>query len=256
MTGRAWRDADRDRCALDGGAAPVGASAVRRSAESTLDQLLAEPIVQLLMHRDRTDETTVRRLLRQTSAARRASRAKDDPRADDPNTIVRLLHRTARLACSRYDRALRAQLPGMTRGRCAVLVHLAQHKRSNQAALAQILDIRPITLVRLLDRLEAAGFVERIPDPDDRRAHVLALTAEASPIIKSIHDLNRKTCDDLHLGISEAEATQLRVLLSRIRSELTDPPHRLQAPAARSWVRADRYARATGDLAKGGKEPA
>ena len=106
---------------------------------------------------DRTDETTVRRLLQQTSGAQPAEQAKDDSRADDPNTIMRLLHQTAQLACSRYDRALRAQLPGMTLGRCAVLIQLAQHERPNQAALAQILDIRPITLVRLLDRLEAAA---------------------------------------------------------------------------------------------------
>lgn len=128
---------------------------------------------------DRAEETTVRRLPQQTSAAQPASRAKDDPRADDPNMIVRLLLETARLASSRYDRALRAHLPGMTLGRCAVLIQLAQHERPNQAALARILDIGPITLVRLLDRLEAGGFVERIPDPDDRRAHVLALTARA-----------------------------------------------------------------------------
>jgi MarR family transcriptional regulator, transcriptional regulator for hemolysin len=211
---------------------------------------------------DQTDETTVGRLLQQTSAAQPASRAKDDPRADDPNMIVRLLLETARLACSRYDRALRTHLPGMTLGRCAVLIQLAQHERPNQAALARILDIRPITLVRLLDRLEAGGFVERIPDPDDRRAHVLALTAKALPIIERIHDLNRKTCNDLHLGISGAEATQLRVLLSRIRSELTaarlndDPPGRPQAPAARSRELADCDDRHAGDPAKGGKEPA
>src|ERR1700733_265981 len=211
---------------------------------------------------DRTDETTLRRVLQQTSPAQPASRAKDDPRADDPNTIMRLLHQTAQLACSRYDRALRAHLPGMTLGRCAVLIQLAQHERPNQAAPAQILDIRPITLVRLLDRLEPGGFVERITDPDDRRAHVLALTAKALPIIERIHDLNRKTCNDLHLGISEAEATQLRVLLSRIRSELTaarlndDPPTRPQAPAARSRELADCDDRRASDLAKGGKDPA
>src|ERR1700734_1634449 len=211
---------------------------------------------------NRADETTVRRLLQQTSAAQPASRAKDDPRAaDDPNVIVRLLLETARLACSRYDRALRAHLPGMTLGRCSVLIQLAQHERPNQAALARILDIRPITLVRLLDQLEAAGFVERIPDPDDRRAHVLALTAKALPLIESIHELNRKTCDDLHLGISETEATQLRVLLSRIRSALApvrlndDPPSRPQAPAARSRQLADCDDGRAGDLAKGGKEP-
>jgi MarR family transcriptional regulator for hemolysin len=208
---------------------------------------------------DRTDETTARRLLQQTPPAQPA---KDDHRADDPKMTVRLLLDTARLACNRYARALRAHLPGMTLGRCAVLMQLAEHKGGNQAALAQILDIRPITLVRLLDRLEAAGFVERIPDPDDRRAHVLALTAKALPIIESIHALNRKTCDDLHLGISEAEATLLRVLLSRIGSALTaarlndDPPSRPQATAARSRELADCDDRRTGDLAKGGEEPA
>jgi hypothetical protein len=67
--------------------------------------------------------TSIQNIL-QTSAAQPASRAKDDPRADDPNTIMRLLHQTAQLACSRYDRALRAQLPGMTLGRCAVIIHL------------------------------------------------------------------------------------------------------------------------------------
>jgi MarR family transcriptional regulator, transcriptional regulator for hemolysin len=147
----------------------------------------------------------------------------ESPSADDPNMIVGLLDETARLARTRYDRELRARLPGMTSARCAVLIHLARHKASNQASLAQILAIRPITLVRLLDRLEAAGFVERIPDPNDRRAHILALTAKALPIIESIHDLNRKACGDLQLGISEAEASQLRALLSRIRTHLTLP---------------------------------
>ena len=165
---------------------------------------------------DRTDETSVPRLLQQTSAAQPPSRAKDDPRADDPNMIVRLLLETARLACRRYDRALRAHLPGVD-PRTVRGSHTAGAARKAQSSRPRsILDVRPITLVRLLDRPEAGGFVERIPDPDDRRAHVLALTANALPIIESIHDLNRKTCNDLHLGISEAEATQVRALLSRI----------------------------------------
>jgi len=99
-----------------------------RSNEPTLDQLLAEPIVQQLMRRDGIDEATIRHLLQETAAARPAMRTDDDLAADDPRSIVRLRHETARLWCSRYDREVRAQLPGMTRTRCTVLIYLAQHE--------------------------------------------------------------------------------------------------------------------------------
>jgi MarR family transcriptional regulator for hemolysin len=246
MTGWARHGTDRDTSTPDGSAALSAASARPPSDEPTLDQLLAEPIVQQLMRRDQTDEATTRRLLRQAAAARPASRANGDLDTDDPYPIGSLLHETARLWRSRYDREVR-QLPGMTRARCAVLIHLAQHEGVNQAALAQILGIRSITLVRLLDRLEAAGLVARLPDPDDRRAHVLALTAKALPIIEYIYDLTRKTDDDLQLGISEAEASQLRALLCRIRSTLTDdPPSRPGAAAARRREFANCHDRAAG----------
>jgi DNA-binding MarR family transcriptional regulator len=175
------------------------------SDELTLDQLLAEPIVQQLMRRDGIDEATIRHLLQETAAARPVVRLKDDLNADDPHW---LLHETARLWCSCYNREVRAQLPGMTRARCSVLIYLAQHEGGDQAALAKILDVRPVTLVCLLDRLEADGFVTRMPAPDDPRAHVLALTAKALPIVEYIYVLTRKIYDDLLLGISKAEDRQ------------------------------------------------
>jgi len=178
------------------------------SNEPTLDQLLAEPIVQQLMRRDQIDEATIRDLLRQTAAARRAARAEDDLNPDDLHSIVRLLHETARLWCSRYDRAARTRLPGMICARSTVLIYLAQHEGVSEAALAEILDISPMTLARLLDRLEANGFVIRLPAPDDRRASVLALTAKALPIIERIYELSRKIYDELLLGISKAEDRQ------------------------------------------------
>jgi DNA-binding MarR family transcriptional regulator len=181
------------------------APACPASDEPTLDQLLAEPIVQQLMHRDRIDEATIRHLLQETAAARPVVRAEDDLNADDPHW---LLHETARLWCSRHNREVRAQLPGMTRARCTVLIYLAQHEGVNQAALAKILEIRPITLVRLLDRLEADGFVTRMPVLDDRCANVLTLTAKALPIVEYIYVLTRKIYDDLLLGISKAEDRQ------------------------------------------------
>jgi DNA-binding MarR family transcriptional regulator len=208
-----------------GGAALRAASARPPFDEPTLDQLLAEPIVQQLMRSDRTDEAAIRHLMQETAAARLASRAHrdcntDESGTDDPQAIVRLLHEIARLWPSHYDREVRARFPGMTRARCAVLTHLARHEGVNQVTLARILGIRPMSLVRLLDRLEAAGFVERRPDRDDRRVHVLVLTAKALPIVERIDGLTRKIYDDLQLGISRAKASQLQALLFRIGSKL------------------------------------
>jgi DNA-binding MarR family transcriptional regulator len=222
MIGRGRRSAGCEISTPDCGAGPCAASTRAHADEPTLDQLLAEPIVQQLIRRDRTDEPAIRHLLRETAAARPALPATNAaPNACDPYTIVRLLHETARAWRGRYDREVRAQLPGMTRARCIVLTHLAQHEGVNQAALAQVLDVRPMTLIRLLNRLEAAGYIERIADPDDHRARVLALTAKFLPVIEHIYDLTRRLCEDEEAGLSQGEAGQLRTLLCRIRSNLT-----------------------------------
>jgi MarR family transcriptional regulator, transcriptional regulator for hemolysin len=229
MTCRARRSAGRNTSAPDGSVGLDAAPATPPPNEPTLDQVLAESIAQPSMRRHQTDETTIRHLL-QEIAARSKLRAKDDPNMDDPYATVRLLHETARLWRSRYEREVRARLPDITLAQSTVLIHLAQREGVNQVALAQILDIRPISLVRLLDRLEAAGFVARMPDPDDRRAHVLALTTKALPIIEYIYDLTRKTYDEVQLGISEPEAIHLRALLCRIRSNLMN--HRGEIPSS------------------------
>ena len=205
-------------------AALQAAAVPSASDEPTLDQLFAEPIVRQLMRRDKIDEDTTRRLFQRASAARAAPRRRFSRSApvaeDDRNTIAWLLSGTARLWCKRYDREIRARIPGMTCARCTVLIHFAEHEGVNQVVLAQHLDVKPITLARLLDRLEAEGFIARMPDPHDRRAHVLTLTAKARPSIERIYDLARKIRGDAQRGISEAEADQLRALLRRIRSNL------------------------------------
>jgi hypothetical protein len=151
MTSGARRNAGRDSPLLEGSPHPGMASTSPPSNEPTLDQLLAEPIVQQLMRRDQIDEATIRDLLRQTAAARRAARFEDDLNAYDLRSIVQLLHETARLWCSRYDRAARTRLPGIICARCTVLIYLAQHEGVGQAALAEILDINPMTLALLLE---------------------------------------------------------------------------------------------------------
>jgi MarR family transcriptional regulator, transcriptional regulator for hemolysin len=195
----------------------------RPSDALTLDELLAEPMVQQLMQRDRTDEATIRRLWQHIAAGPPASipcRIPRESRAAGPDTIARLLQETARLWRRRCDKAVRARLPGMTCARCAVLIHLAQLGGSKQAALARSLDITPMTLVRLLDRLEADGLVARMPDPHDRRAHLLVPTAKALPFIACILELASRIEREARAGLSDAEATQLRALLCWVRSNL------------------------------------
>jgi DNA-binding MarR family transcriptional regulator len=187
---------------MSGGEDWCAASAGSASEELTLDQLLGEPIVQQLMRRDRIDEADIRYLLKKAAAARPSGWVEDHPDTDT-RSIVRLLHETARLWCRRYDREVRAHLPGMTRARCTVLIYLAQHEGCNQLALAKILDIRPITLVRLLDRLESDGLVTRVPASGDCLVYVLALTAKALPVVECIYGLTRKIYDDLLLGNRE-----------------------------------------------------
>jgi MarR family transcriptional regulator for hemolysin len=208
-----------------GGAAPGAMPASSASDEPTLDQPNVKPIGQQVARRSRTDEAATRRLLQQAADARAASTlhfTRAAPYAEgDPVTIVWLLLDTARLWRKHYDRAVRNRIPGMTRARCTVLVQLAQCVGVNQAALARILDIEPMTLVRLLDRLEAAGLVARMPDPQDGRAHVLALTAKALPLIEQIYDLTRRIDGEAQIGMSSAEIRRLLALLDRVRANLS-----------------------------------
>jgi MarR family transcriptional regulator for hemolysin len=186
-----------------------------------LDELLAEPMVQQLMCRDRTDEAAGRRLCERVAAnwpALTPCRRRPLPVA--PDELGYLLHETARLWRRRCERAVHARLPGMTCARCAVLLKLEHTEGLNQVTLAHSLDIAPITLVRLLDRLETAGLVSRLPDPHDRRAYLLTPTAKARPLIACIHEIIRTIQSEARLGLSDTETKQLHALLGRIRSNL------------------------------------
>jgi MarR family transcriptional regulator for hemolysin len=75
---------------------------------------------------------------------------------------------------------------GMTRAQWAVLLKLERHEGAQQSELAGFLEIQPITLTRLVDRLCDSGLIERRPDPADRRAKLLYLTPAARPLIEKI----------------------------------------------------------------------
>ena len=89
-----------------------------------------------------------------------------------------LLVEVGRLLRRNFNR--RAQELGLTQAQWQALAHLSRKQGINQACLADLLEVQPITLARLIDRLAAAGWVERRPDPADRRAQRLYLTTGPS----------------------------------------------------------------------------
>jgi MarR family transcriptional regulator, transcriptional regulator for hemolysin len=146
-------------------------------------------------------------------------------------TLGSLLHDVARLMRRRFAlRAREAALP-LSRSQCSVLFRVALDEGMRQATLAQILDMEPITLVRLIDRLEQAGLLERRLNPRDRRVRMLYLTPAARPVLKQIHRLaamvHDEACADLPMERREA----LMADLGRLKANLSNKQC-LENPAA------------------------
>ena len=118
---------------------------------------------------------------------------------------------------------------GLTRAQCRTLARIARHEGINQAGLADLLEVRPMTLVRQIDRMEDAGWIERRPDPADRRARRLFLTGKARPILGRIRAVANETRDEALAGLSPPEEAQLMALLTRVHATLSE---RVPAEAA------------------------
>jgi DNA-binding MarR family transcriptional regulator len=142
-----------------------------------------------------------------------------------------LLYDAARLLRRDFDR--RARSLGLTRAQWSVLAHLKRNEGSRQAAVADTLELEPITLVRLLDRLEAAGWVERRPDPTDRRARQLFLTEKARPVLDQLMALATETRAVALAGFSEAEREVLIDALIKVRANLSSRDVAGEKPANR-----------------------
>lgn len=136
------------------------------------------------------------------------------------DTIGFLLNDTARLMRRDFERRTRSV--GLTRAQWQTLFHLHRNEGCNQVTLADLLEVEPITLARVIDRLEASGLVERRADPGDRRARLLFLGERAHPLIDQLKALGAETRETALNGLSEDERNQLWALLSRMRANLSD----------------------------------
>jgi MarR family transcriptional regulator, transcriptional regulator for hemolysin len=109
---------------------------------------------------------------------------------------------------------------GMTRAQWAVLVRLDRFEGLNQSELADMLDLQPITLTRLLDKLCDSGLIERRPDPDDRRAKRLFLTAAARPLMRQLGALGEETMAGTLEGVAPKEIEQMIAQLTVVKENL------------------------------------
>ncbi len=120
-------------------------------------------------------------------------------------------------------RAFEQQITGstLTLGQARALAQVARNEGCRQVELAERLEIKPITLARLLDQLEQAGLVERRADPDDRRAYRLYLREQADQALDDIRAAGAAIYVTALQGISETEAIVLASALRKMRANLS-----------------------------------
>lgn len=129
-----------------------------------------------------------------------------------------LIHDVSRLVRKRFDRHARAI--GLTRAQWRVLAHLSRNEGVKQSELADILEIKPITLSRLLERLGADNWVERRMDPTDKRARRLYLTEKAKPILSELRKVALAVRHEALEGLPLADQDRLIEQLRLVKSNL------------------------------------
>jgi MarR family transcriptional regulator for hemolysin len=122
---------------------------------------------------------------------------------------------TAHALRKAFDR--RACGLGVTRAQWKVLFRLTRQPGMRQIELADMLDIEPITLSRIVDRLEEAGLVERVADPADRRAWRLHVTVKAQPLVEKLRAVADEMIADAFAGIDPQDIEITRQVLGRVR---------------------------------------
>jgi DNA-binding MarR family transcriptional regulator len=108
----------------------------------------------------------------------------------------------------------------LTLAQCKVLCYLQRNEGISQVRLAYLTDTDPMTLVRILDRMEGDRLIERRPDPVDRRARRLFLQASAVPVLRKIWRVSDRARAETMSGLSTGDRAQLVNLMQRIHSNL------------------------------------
>lgn len=109
---------------------------------------------------------------------------------------------------------------GLTAAQARLLLFLNRFPGEKQGFYADRLEVEPITLTRLVDRMEDAGWLDRRPDPNDRRANLLYLTEKSHDVVKGLRSTVEQLFEEVLDGLEMQERTNLLSLLERIGSNL------------------------------------
>jgi MarR family transcriptional regulator for hemolysin len=142
---------------------------------------------------------------------------------DFERDLLFLLNDIGRLL--RVDADKRARAHGMTRAQWGILIWLERQPGISQKELAELLEVEPITVARLVDRLELRGMVERRPDPRDRRIWRLHLLLPAHLVLREINQQRSEIAATLTGGIDEDNLTIMIEALVRMKATLTRDSH-------------------------------
>lgn len=148
--------------------------------------------------------------------------------ADPESSIAYLLADSARLLRRAFDARVREL--GMTSPQARLLLLLARTEGENQGFYAERLEVEPISLARMIDRMGDAGLIERRPDPADRRAWRVHLTERARDMVDAVRNAAIPLEAQLLTGLSQAQRDDLALSLEAVRANLS--PNREAGVAA------------------------
>ena len=131
-----------------------------------------------------------------------------------------LVQDVARLLKRHFERRARQTGLPITRRQAAVLIHISRHEGVSQAEIASLLDMEPIALVRMLDKLCEEGLVERHAHPTDRRVRTLWLTVAAQPVLGRILRIDQEIRAEAFAGLPPAARDALIDALALVKENL------------------------------------
>ncbi len=137
---------------------------------------------------------------------------------ENDRKIGMLFHDIARLRGKIYDSSIKDT--GLTHAQVFLINHLLKKSGISQVELAGLLNMGVVGVSEIVDRMERRGWVERLPDPDDKRANLVRLKSQAKRLLPkvfaAIHALNEQTL----AGLSKQEVDVLITALQKIRRNL------------------------------------